>query len=136
MKYIILICVLVLSFCSCQKTIERVQEEAVIDAVTNGSWLVTKLIKGNSDVTANFNAYTFKFNKNNTVDALQNNRLEQLGSWQTNTENRTITTQFINAVVPVSFLNGAWQITSSTWTTVKATKTIDGEVYQLELKKQ
>jgi len=121
---------------SCKKTIEKAQENAVLDAVTSGYWTVTKYIKGSSDVTGDFTGYKFQFKKNNTVDALRNQVFEHAGQWQANAADRTINAHFSNAPLPLTYLNGLWTITSSTWTSVDATQTINGENCRLLLNKE
>ena len=136
MRNVIIALIILLSFNSCQKAIEKVQEEAVIEAITTGYWTVTKFTKGATDVTTDFNSYLFQFNENNTVDALKNNVFERSGSWQANASTRTINAQFSNSGAPLALLNGTWSITNSTMTSVNATQTINTEVYQLQLNKQ
>lgn len=120
----------------CEKAIENAQEEAALDVITSGYWKVTKYTKGTTDVTSNFSLYKFQFKKNNTVDALKNNALEHSGDWQANATSRTINAHFANATEPLTLLNGTWNITNSTWTSVDATLTINGENRRLHLNKE
>jgi len=121
---------------SCKKAIENAQEKAVLDAITSGYWTVAKYTKGTTDVTSHFNLYKFQFKKNNTVDALKNQTLEQTGHWEADAANRSINAHFANAITPLNLLNGTWTITKSTWTSVEATQTIDGENCRLHLNKE
>lgn len=127
---------LLVSLGSCEKAIERAQEDAVIDAITSGYWKATKYTKGTTDVSSNFSSYKFQFKKNNTVDALKNNAFEMTGQWQADAANRTINASFVNANEPLTLLNGTWTITNSTWTSVDATQTVDGENRRLHLDKE
>jgi hypothetical protein len=136
MKNVFIGFILLLSLGSCKKAIENAQREAVIDSITSGYWLVTKYIKGGTDLSGNFSTYKFQFKENNTVDAFKNNTLEKSGSWQTDVGSRTINANFVNATTPLTLLNGTWTITNSTWTSADATQTINGEVHQLRLDKQ
>lgn len=120
----------------CKKTIEKAKEAAAIDAITSGYWLIKKYQKGSTDITTSFSGYKFQFKENHTVDALKNNVFEISGHWEADVNNRTIDASFTNAGTPLTLLNGTWIITNSTWTSVDATLTVDGEKRELHLTKE
>lgn len=134
----ILFCLLIvlITTSGCKKKIESIQQDLLIKVIVDGQWQVTKYIKGNTDQTASFAAYSFQFKKDLTVDALKNNILEKTGSWNGNIDTRTITSNFPDAAPPLSLLNGSWYITDSDLTYVESTQNVNGEERFLRLDKK
>jgi hypothetical protein len=119
----------------CQKTKERIQENMVIKAMTEGQWRITKFTKAGSELTTDFAPYLFQFRSNNTVEALNNGTLEKTGNWSADPNARTITSSFANAATTLMLLNGTWQVTKNSWTFVEASQTVNGEARTLRLDK-
>jgi hypothetical protein len=135
MKKILLIILICFAFTNCKKAIENVQEDALIQIMTNGQWSVTSFKKGIDDVTADFSGYKFQFKSNRTVDAIKNNIVEKTGTWDGNAYNRSIIYNFANATNPLLLLNGTFIITDSGLSYVEANQTVNGEVRMLRLDK-
>jgi len=135
MKKILAIILISFAFTSCKKAIENIQEDALIQIMTNGQWSVTSYKKGMDDITADFSGYKFQFKSNRTVDAIKNNIVEKTGTWDGNAYNRSITSNFANATSPLLFLNGTFNITDSGLNYVEANQTVNGEVRTLRLDK-
>jgi hypothetical protein len=136
MKNILLLTLLSFLLFSCEKFVEDVQEEAIAETISKGQWKVSLYTKAGTDLTSDFGAYVFQFQKNNTVDAIKNNVVEKTGTWQANATDYTITSQFDNAAYPLPLLNGTWNLTDATDNQVVAHKTVNGELYNLKLSKQ
>ncbi len=113
MKTFVLLTFLFLSFASCKKSIADAQEDAVIRIMTSGQWYITKYLKANTDITNDFNGYTYQFFENRTVNALMNNAVQKSGIWQGNANELTIYAEFRDAVYPLTLLNGTFTITNS-----------------------
>jgi hypothetical protein len=127
---------LILPFMGCVKQkIQDVQEDLVVQAVTNGQWKVTTFTKGSTDITNDFANYKFQFYKDNKVDAINNSITENTGSWSADANAKIITTYFTNSNYPLNLFNGTWNIITTTWTSVNATLTVGGEVRTLRLDK-
>jgi len=90
--YIVTGTVLVL-FLSCKKFIQNQEEKAVVSDVTNGLWYVSGYEQNDSNITASFSGYLFKFDANNTVTAINNIDSVQ-GDWTVNINARTISADF------------------------------------------
>ncbi len=120
---------------SCKKTIEKIQENAVIKAMTDGQWVVTSFVKNGSVVTSDFSGYKFQFYSNYTVDAIKNAAVEKSGTWQGDASAMTITANFSNITEPLSLLNGVWHIDNNSWTYVVASQNSGGETKSLRLEK-
>ena len=121
--------------CNPEEIKEEQQQNLVIQAMTSGQWKVTSFVKGSTDVTADFTNYKFQFKTNLTVDAINGGTVEKTGSWNADSDAQTITSNFTNASTPVVLLNGTWNITNTTWTSVNATQTVGSEVRTLRLDK-
>ncbi|MBL7739606.1 MAG: hypothetical protein JNK14_10325 [Chitinophagaceae bacterium] len=133
-KLIPLICLLFL-FSGCKKAIEKMQEDAVIKAMTDGQWVITSFVQNGTDITTSFSAYKFQYYSNKTVDAIKNGTVEKTGTWDGNAANMTTSASFSGAIAPLSLINGNWQINNSSWTYVVATQTITGETKTMRLDK-
>jgi hypothetical protein len=120
---------------SCNKFKEKLQEDVVIKAMTDGQWRMTKFTRAGTDITADFAPYLFQFRANNTVEAINNGNTEKTGTWSADPTARTISSSFSNAAATLMLLNGTWQMTSNGWTHVEATQTVNSEVLTLRLDK-
>ena len=135
MKNVLVICLLIISFTSCKKAIDKVKENAVIDIMVTGQWYVAKYLKASTDVTADFSGYKFQFYENRTVNAFKNSVVEKTGTWDGNANDLTITSQFTNATYPLNLLNGTFKWTDSGDNFVVANATINGEYRWLRLQR-
>lgn len=127
---------LLLPFIGCVKQkVQNIQEDLVVQAVTNGQWKVTTFTKDGIDITNDFANYKFQFYKDNKVDAINNAAVEKTGSWSASAELKIISTNFVGAIHPLQLFNGTWNIITTTWTSVNATLTVGGEVRTLRLDK-
>ena len=122
---------------SCKKYIQKQEQNALEAAVTNGQWYVTGYEQNDSDITASFSGYLFKFDANNTVSGIKGN-VSASGQWSDNINNRTITANFPGAAAPLVYLNATWTITDSYTDSVAARSvdTVDHITNFLQLKKQ
>jgi|HubBroStandDraft_2_1064218.scaffolds.fasta_scaffold24412_2 hypothetical protein len=140
MKHLLLLLVLLsgILLVSCKKTIQNKEEKAVITDVTNGLWYVTHFEQDDSDITAAFSGYLFKFNTNNTVTGILNNTDSVQGDWLVNINARTITSDFPSAGYPLNRLNETWYVDDSYTDSVSAqwTDTATNMSNYLQLKKQ
>lgn len=134
-KLLFIALVTALFSCDTEEIVQEQQENLVIQAMTSGQWKVTSFIKGGTDLTSDFTPYKFQFKTNNTVDAINNGAIEKTGSWNADANAQTITSSFANAANPLLLLNGTFNIESTTWTSVNANQTVNGELRTLRLEK-
>ena len=128
--------IFILSLFSCKKTIEEIQTNAVIQAMTSGQWKMVNFKIGTTDHTSEFAPYAFQFHANYTVDAIKNSAVEASGNWNASAENKTITSNFSpSATNPLPYLNGTWKITNNSWTYVEANQEVNGTTRFLRLEK-
>ena len=97
---------------SCKKFIQQQEEKAVMAIITNGFWHVEQYLQNDSNITATFSGYLFKFDADGKVTGTKDN-VSQIGAWSPNVDARTITSNFPSATPPVSLLNGVWKIKDS-----------------------
>lgn len=136
MRKAIAIVAFFLLFTGCKKTIEKLKENAVIDAMTEGQWVVKKFVKDGTTVTSDFATYKFQFYSNKTVDAIKSGTVENTGTWDGDVNTMTITANFSNAALPLTLLNGNWHIDNNSWTFVVASQNSATETKSLRLEKQ
>jgi hypothetical protein len=136
MSRVFILMLTVLLFSGCKEAIEEKKENMILDAMTDGRWVVTNYTKGSLNATPTFSDYAFQFHRDRTVDALKSSTFEKKGLWAENTNNLTIEATFSNASEPLMLLNGIWQITKTTWSTVDAFQVVNGEQRVLRLEKQ
>jgi hypothetical protein len=135
--YILFVALAPLLFASCKKYIQKQEQKAAESAITNGYWYVSGYKQNDSDITAAFSGYLFKFDANNTVAGTKGNA-SATGQWSDNIINRTITTNFPGATAPLVYLNEIWTITDSYTDSVSARSkdTVNQTTNILQLKKQ
>ena len=135
MKRPLIFFIFLLFFVSCKKIEEKIAEDLVIQAMTNGQWTITKFTQNSTDITTSFSVYKFKYYSNRTVDAIKNGTKEYTGSWDGDAAAMTTWANFPGAISPITLINGTWNITRNSWTYVEATQTNGTEVKTLRLDK-
>ena len=135
MKRLILACSLLLMLAGCKKAIQKAQEDLVVQAMTDGQWVITSFTLNGTTITSDFSPYKFKYYSNKTVDAINNGSVEKTGTWDGNTTTMIISANFSSAIYPLTKINGNWLITRNSWTYVEATQTAGSEVKTLRLDK-
>lgn len=119
----------------CKKTVDKIKENAVISAMTDGQWIITNFKKDGAVITSDFDGYKFQYYSNRTVDAIKNGIVEKTGTWDGDATTMTITANFSNSVPPLSLLNGAWHVDNNSWTYVVASQNTTTETKSLRLDK-
>jgi hypothetical protein len=120
---------------SCKKTIEKKVQDMVMNAITSGEWIVEQYKEGDNNLSNLFLNYAFKFNSNGTLIGAINGTPTE-GTWQPNTTDFTIFTDFPTATDPIKKLNGLWKIKDSDWDYVKAEMQTDNGTKLLVLRKK
>lgn len=136
MKKLYTLFFLLIVFGSCKKTAEKIGEDLVIKAMTDGQWKITKFTQDGTDITSSFSGYKFQYYSNKTVDAILNGTKERTGNWDGNAAAQTTWADFPGATNPISLINGTWNIKKSGWTYVEAEQTNGAETKTLRLDKQ
>lgn len=133
-RFIVFVFIILLA--GCKKTIDNVQEDLVIKAMTDGRWIVSNFTLNATNITADFATYKFKYYSNKTVDAIKNSTVEKTGTWDGNAATMSTSANFTGAVYPLSLINGSWQIIRNGWTYVEATQTIGSDTKTMRLDKE
>jgi hypothetical protein len=120
---------------SCKRTIEKKAQDMVMDAMTNGEWIVEQYLEGSNNLSNEFLNYYFKFYKDGTVTGTISNSTTE-GTWVGNVSDYTITSDFPAATDPLKKLNGVWKLKDSDWDYVKAQMTTSNGVNTLTLRKK
>ena len=120
---------------ACKKTIEKIAENKIISAMTDGQWRVTSFSQNSTDLTADFSEYKFQYYSNKTVDAIRNGVVEKTGNWDGDVDAMTTWANFSNAVNPIVLLNGTWHIDNNSWTFVVLSQSNGVETKNMRLDK-
>jgi hypothetical protein len=120
---------------SCKKAIEKKAQDMVLDAMTNGEWIVEQYIEGSNNVSNQFLNYSFRFFSDGTVTGTINSTATN-GTWAANASDYTISSDFPTASDPIKKLNGLWKIKDSYWDFVKAERTTADGTNVLYLRKK
>ena len=136
MKKLTLIILGAILLTGCKKLVEQKAQDAILKAMTDGQWVITKFTSNGTDLTSDFSSYKFQYFDNYTVNAIKNGTVDKTGTWQGDVNTMSISANFANAVNPLLLLNGTWHITDNGWTYVDATMTVGSEVRTLKLDKQ
>lgn len=123
-------------FSSCKKAIENRLNDAIINSMTDGQWIITNFKNNGTDITADFAGYEFQYHTNKTVDAIKNGIIEMTGNWNGDALDKTTWASFPGNSLPITLLNGTWKITNNTWTYVVATQTDGTETKSFRLEKK
>jgi hypothetical protein len=124
-----------LYLCSCKKYVQQQEQNALESLITNGTWVVTRYLENDSDITASFSGYVFQFQSNGVVTGTKMSSVIS-GTWSGDFTNRTITSDFPTAGFPLDELNSVWTITDSYTDSVAASTTMDSATNILNLHKQ
>lgn len=139
MKQVLLFTTVLFLLTGCKKLIkntqEQIAEDIIVKAMTDGQWQVIGYNDG-AEFVGEFTDYRFQFKSNRSVDAIKNSTVESTGTWQGDGYKQEITADYPStSASTLQRLDGVWKIVASTWTSVKATQTINGKLTTLELKK-
>jgi hypothetical protein len=135
MKRVLLLILILIVLGGCKKTIEKIQQDLVIKAMTDGQWKVTSFTLNGTNISPDFANYRFKYYSNKTVDAINNGVVEQTGTWDGNANSMTTWANFTSAAYPLDLINGSWHIDSNSWTFVVATQAAGGNTKVMRLDK-
>lgn len=120
---------------SCKKAIEKKAANMIMEAITNGEWIVEQYFEGSNNLSNQFQNYYFKFNTNGTLTGSTDSSVTN-GTWTPNVSDYTITSDFPTAVDPLIKLNGVWKLKDSDWDYVKAEMATSGGTKVLILRKK
>ncbi len=120
---------------SCKKAIEKKAQDMIMDAITNGEWIVEQYFENGNNASSQFLNYSFRFYENGTLTSTISNTATD-GTWVPNTTEYTIVTEFPTATDPLKKLNGLWKIKDSYWDFVKAERATASGTDVLMLRKK
>lgn len=121
----------------CKKIQEDLGKKFIINAMTSGLWLVDIFTDDNVDIKSGFDNMEFQFKKNGTVIAINTvNSEESTGTWEGNTSDLTIYSNFPGAQEPLVRLNDTWKITNNTMVLVEAKPFVGNRKAYLKLIKK
>jgi len=135
MKQVIIVLSFAIILAGCKKNIEKIKENAVISAMTDGQWVITNFVNNGNVITSDFSSYKFQYYSNKTVDAINNGVVEKTGTWDGDASTMTITANFPNAGPTVTLINGSWHIDNNSWTFVVASQISGSQAKTLRLEK-
>jgi hypothetical protein len=129
----LVVLIIAISVAHCSK--KEVQKNIIIQAVTNGRWVVQQFTENTLDVSSEFKTYEFQFYENGTVQGISGAVITN-GSWTANPEDRTITSVFPTGNDTLKRLNDTWRIFNNSFTLVEANPTNVSRTAYLKLVKK
>ena len=135
MKKLLVFIGMIVLMSGCKKSIEKIAEDLVIKAMTDGQWRVTNFVNNGTNITADFTNYKFQYYENRTVDAINNGTVEKTGTWNGNATAMTTSANFIAPAYPLNLINGEWHIVRNSWTYIEVTQTIGPDTKIMRLDK-
>src|SRR5688572_9020682 len=100
-------CLILISFSGCKKAIEKIQQDMVIKAMTDGHWAVTSFTEDGNNILPTFTGYKFKYYDDpRKVDAIKNDVTENTGTWDGNSSSMTTWANFSNPSIALDKING------------------------------
>jgi hypothetical protein len=127
---------MLLLLAGCAKTKDAIIEQRALNILDGTEWKIVYFTQGSKNISADFDTYLFRFNKDLTVNALKNNLPEATGNWLGDIGNRTIYAHFTSAGPPLLLLNATWTITQSTSNSLTANTSAGTELRELKMEKQ
>ncbi len=134
-QHFLLLLVVSITIAHCAKKKEEIKTNIVIEAMTNGRWVVEKFTENNVDVTGEFGAYEFQFYKDGSVKGF-NIAGESVGTWLGDVESETIASNFPNTNDTLKRMNDTWKIIKNSFTYVEARPTNTNRTAFLKLVKK
>lgn len=123
-----------LFFSSCKKYVQQQEQDAALNLITNGTWMVQQFLQSGANITASFSGYVFQFKSDGTVVGTLGST-SVTGTWAADINNRTITSNFPAGSGILDNLDGVWKITDSSVTYVVANTSVGAGVNNLRLQK-
>jgi hypothetical protein len=130
---------ILLTFASCEKVKEQVQEtvaeDLIVTIMTSGRWLVDVFTVAAVDVKQEFSGYEFQFLKDGTVEAIKSTTTVK-GTWKSDKTALTIQASFPPGNSSLQRLNYTWYITKSGTSFVEARSEQNGAISIMKLVKK
>jgi len=113
----LVVLIIAISVAHCSK--KEVQKNIIIEAMTNGRWVVQQFTESTLDVSPEFKTYEFQFYENGTVQGISGAIITN-GTWTANPDARTISSIFPSGNDTLKRLNDTWKIFNNSFTRVEA----------------
>lgn len=121
----------------CKKVQDDFARKFIVNAMTDGRWLVAVFEDNNEDITESFSDYEFQFEKNGKVQAIKKSTQGVvMGDWEGNASDLTIYSDFSGVGEPLINLNDTWKIINNTMKLVEAKPFNSGRKAYLKLIKK
>jgi hypothetical protein len=135
----LLLAFILLTFASCEKVKQQVQEtvaeDLIVTVMTSGRWLVDVFAVAAVDVKPEFSGYEFQFLKDGSVEAIKSTTTVK-GTWKSDKSAMTIQASFPPGNTSLQRLNYTWNITKTGTTFVEASSQQNGVVSTMRLIKK
>ena len=136
--YIFIAAIACYSFTGCKKAVEDAQQQAVVNAITDGVWQITIFTEGGTDITSSFAGWEFTFFNNGTSVGNKTGLPAVTGIWSGDPVTYAFTTSFTSAApAPLEKVVGTWTVTLvSSASKSKYSRTAGGVTYTMEMTKK
>lgn len=135
----LLLAFILLTFASCEKVKQQVQEtvaeDLIVTVMTSGRWLVDVFTVAAVDVKPEFSGYEFQFLKDGSVEAIKSTTTVK-GTWKSDKSVMTIQASFPPGNTSLQRLNYTWYISKTGTIFVEASSQQNGVVSTMRLIKK
>lgn len=135
----LLLAFILLTFASCEKVKQQVQEtvaeDLIVTVMTSGRWLVDVFTVAAVDVKPEFSGYEFQFLKDGSVEAIKSTTTVK-GTWKSDKSAMIIQASFPPGNTSLQRLNYTWYISKTGTTFVEASSQQIGVVSTMRLIKK
>lgn len=135
----LLLAFILLTFASCEKVKQQVQEtvaeDLIVTVMTSGRWLVDVFTVAAVDVKPEFSGYEFQFLKDGSVEAIKSTTTVK-GTWKSDKSAMIIQASFPPGNTSLQRLNYTWYISKTGTTFVEASSQQNGVVSTMRLIKK
>jgi hypothetical protein len=135
---ILLAALAITGFANCKKAVQQAQEQVVVNAITDGVWIITNFTEAGTDITASFAGWEFIFYANGTSLGTKTGAANVTGTWTGDSGTFSFTTKFTSAAPePLPKAEGTWTVTFvGSASKGRYTRTTNGITYNMEMTKK
>ena len=125
------------SFWACKPVLTEYIDDAALDIMTSGYWVVSSFSEGGTDITADFAGWEVRFNRDRTMQLSKAGSTSVAGTWSSNNLRVDFSASIPAAATsPLPKLGGSWLVINNSSAGTSFSKTVAGTSSILVLKQR